>query len=594
MSSMIRDTWDLANLYYKSIDDPKITEDIKKADKLVSNFANKYKNNEKFTKNEKDLFHVLEESEKISDSLISKPYLYLHYLQCLNSSDENVIAKMNLVSQEYSRITNKLIFLDVRLSKVSTPLQKKFLKSPRLKKYKYLLKRAFISGKYTLSEPEEKILSLKSITSRKMWTDLTDRLENKILIEHLGQKIPISKAFGIISELKTQKDRLELHEKCMRELEKISDVAEAELNAVVTDKKIGDELRGYKEPIDATIIGYQNDKKSVINLVDTVTKNFSVSQRFYRVKAKMLGLKRLNYSDRAAGVGTNDEKISYEESFERLMTVFEELDPRFSSILKQMAENGQIDAHPKHGKQGGAFCSHEVNQPTMVLLNHVPSFKSHMTFAHEMGHAIHSEFSKEQPNMYQSYSTSTAEVASTLFESFVFYDALKKLNDKEKIVALHDRIQDDIQTIFRQIACFNFELEIHKTIREKGNMSKAELRDGLNKHMKSYIGDILDIKPEDGYFFVSWAHLRYMFYVYSYAFGQLASKALYKKYSKDKRYIDKIKVFLSAGGSKTPEDIFKSAGIDIKNPLFWKKGIESINDDIAELERLVEKTAKKS
>src|SRR5258706_9096988 len=120
------------------------------------------------------------------------------------------------------------------------------------------------------------------------------------------------------------------------------------------------------------------------------------------------------------------------------------------------------------------------------MLNHINTFESLRTFAHEMGHAIHSEFSRAQPVLYEGYSMATAEVASTLFEWFLFYDQFEKLTQKEKIVALHDKIQDDIRTIFRQIACFNFEIEMHNTIRQKGNMSKEELASCMNKHMRSY------------------------------------------------------------------------------------------------------------
>ena len=187
---------------------------------------------------------------------------------------------------------------------------------------------------------------------------------------------------------------------------------------------------------------------------------------------------------------------------------------------------------------------------------------------------------------------STAEVASTLFESFVFYDQLEKLTEKEKIVALHDKIQDDIATIFRQIACFNFEAEMHKTIREKGNMSKEELASCMNRHMKSYLGNV-ELTDKDGYFFVSWMHLRTFFYVYSYAFGQLASKAIYKKYQENPAYIKEIKKFMSLGCSMSPEDIFKSIGVDVKKPDFWKKGLESIEEDITLLESLVNKPKKK-
>jgi len=227
-----------------------------------------------------------------------------------------------------------------------------------------------------------------------------------------------------------------------------------------------------------------------------------------------------------------------------------------------------------------------MNAPTFVLLNYTNTFDQVMTFAHEMGHAIHTEFSKSQSAIYRDYTISTAEVASTLFESFVFDAVFETLSKEEKVIALHKKINDDINTIFRQIACFNFENELHETIRERGGMSKIEIRTLMNKHMSAYLGPSVLMREIDGNFFVSWSHIRRFFYVYSYAFGQLISKALYEKYKEDKTYLIKIKQFLEAGGSDSPENIFKAIGIDVSKPGFWEKGLESIERDIEKLEKL--------
>ena len=375
----------------------------------------------------------------------------------------------------------------------------------------------------------------------------------------------------------------------MTRYQELGDIAESEINAIVIDKKINDELRGFKEPYEGTILHYENDKKSVLNLVKTVTDNFSVAQEFYKIKAKLLNLKEFFYYDRAVSVGKTKKQIPFNQSIKILSDLFGSIDYSFKEILERFVSNGQIDAYPKIGKTGGAYCSSDHNLPVFVLLNHTDSFDSLRTFAHEMGHAIHSEFSRVQPVLYEGYSIATAEVASTLFESFLFYDQFQKLSKEEQIIALHDKIQDDISTIFRQIACFNFEVEMHNTIRRQGNMTKEELALCMNKHMGSYLGKKVKLSEQDGYFFVGWSHIRSFFYVYSYAFGQLASKALYKKYQKDKSYMGEIKKFLSLGGSKSPEDIFKLIGIDVRKSDFWQKGIDSIKEDIDLLEELVSK-----
>ena len=209
------------------------------------------------------------------------------------------------------------------------------------------------------------------------------------------------------------------------------------------------------------------------------------------------------------------------------------------------------------------------------------------TLAHEMGHAIHTERSKEQHAIYQHYTTSVAETASTFFETAVFEHVFDTLPEKEKVIALHDKIQDDTNTVFRQIAFFNFELELHHSIRKEGSMPKEAIAAMLNKHMRAYCGPIMKFKKDDGFFFVSVSHFRRPFYVYSYAYGQLISKVLYQRYKKEPRYIKKIDAFLTAGGSRSPKNIFKSIGIDTTKKGFFEKGLESIESDIERLEKLV-------
>ena len=264
---------------------------------------------------------------------------------------------------------------------------------------------------------------------------------------------------------------------------------------------------------------------------------------------------------------------------------FNEAHPDFGNYVEEMFTKGLVDVFPKKGKHGGAFCSSGTNLPTYILLNHVDDFRSMTTLAHEMGHGIHAKYSKTQRPIYEGHTIATAEVASTFFENLVFEEALKNISVKERMILLHDKISDDISTIFRQIACFNFENELHLTIRKEGFLSKDKIAELLNKHMKSYLGPIFDLKPEDGYFFVTWSHIRNFFYVYSYAFGQLISDTLYENYKKDKTKIKDVIKFLSAGASDSPENIFKKIGINPNKKLF-ETGLLRIKANIDLLESL--------
>ncbi len=580
----MKTTWNLG-LLYKNHEDPQIETDIKAIEKAYAAFDKKYRGKTDYLKNEGKLLVALTDFESLFKKLaISKPLQYFQLAQDL-SDDAIARAKSTQIMERLTKNEHKIVFFELSLAKIPAQLQKKFLSSKKLSHFRYFLKCIFDRAKHDLSEAEEKIMGLKSIPAYQQWITATDKILNKQVVEFQGKKLPVAEASQKIHDLPL-KERRELHEKTMKVLEGVSDIAESEINAVVMDKKINDELRGYKEPFDATILGYQNSKKSVFALVEAVTKNYSISHRFYALKAKLLKLPNLEYSDRNVGIGENVKEVKFEEAVAILREIFGAADKRYLDILNSYLENGQIDVYPKVGKTGGAYCAGASKIPTFVLLNYTNTLDQVMTFAHEMGHAIHTEISKGQPPLYEHYTISTAEVASTFFEAMVFDALFEKMTKEEKVLALHNKINDDIQTIFRQIACFNFETDLHNGVRAKGAMSKEEIGALMNKHMADYMGPITKMKDIDGNFFVTWSHIRRFFYVYSYAFGQLISKALYAEYKKDKKFIEKVNIFLASGGSDSPENIFKAAGIDVTKPDFWLRGLKSIEKDIETLEKL--------
>ena len=233
--------------------------------------------------------------------------------------------------------------------------------------------------------------------------------------------------------------------------------------------------------------------------------------------------------------------------------------------------------------------SEEIGHPVHVFLNHVPNFKSLETLAHEMGHAIHAHRSAVNSPFYQSFSIVTAETASTLFENLVFDAVYNQASEKDKAILLHDRITRDISTIERQIAFFNAELEMHDTIHAHGSMQNHEFAACMEKHLKSYLGPSVRVTKEDGNSYVYVSHLRYGFYVYSYAFGLLMSTLMSQKYKEDKSYIEKIDKFLSAGSSDTVVNIFKSIGIDTTKEDTFLKALDNHAADIIAFEKMVNK-----
>lgn len=584
-STTIKTEWDLSHIY-RSIDE--IESDLEKAQKTYKRFEQKYKKNTSWVEKEETLLKALKAYEKLYDTNLHKPYRYLAFLKDLDSSNIEVRSRLSLVEERLSKISNHILFFPIALGGISKKDQKKYLKSPRLAHFHYFLERVFQESEYYLTEPEEKILNLKSLPSYSLWVQGVKKARSTKTVKVKGKERPLPEVFNMLRELPTA-PRRKAWKEAMKKLQEVGEFAESEINAVVINKKISDELRGYEKPYSSTILSYENEEKSVEELVDIVSKNFKISQKYYALKKDLLGLKTLEYSDRSAAVGKIKKKFSFDHSVEILRTSFEKADPEFRHILDRMLANGQIDVFPRIGKSGGAYCAGSENLPTYVLLNHVDSFGSLNTFAHEMGHAIHYEYSKSQPLLYQDFSISIAEVASTLFENFAFDEVFSELSEQEKVIALHDRVDGSMSTIFRQVALFNFETELHTRIRTEGFLSIEDIALLLNKHMGSYLGSAVDIKTEDGYSIIDWSHIRYFFYVYAYAYGELISNALYEKYLEDNSFIEKIKVFLSAGGSMTPEDVFKSIGIDTSKAEFWELGLKKINNDVNRLKREAKK-----
>ena len=582
----MKTNWDLTQ-FYPTSKSPQIEADIRSYEKAHQDFAKKYAHTDSYIKTASVLKKALDAYEKLSEQSVKgeRALLYFYYRRELNSLDKEADGKIALFSDRLTKADNLVLFFPLMLGKISREKQTHFLKDPILRKYQYYLERLFKASKHQLTEKEEKILSLKSRPSYGMWVEGVERKITNLTVEWEGKKIPIEEAYNMTTLLPTTKRRL-IHQKATIALKEAADFAESEINAVFSSKKIDDELRGFKKPYSATILSYENTEKSVEALVEAVTESYDISKSFFKLKQQLLKLKDFYYVDRVAPLGAMKTAFSFESSIIQFREILGSLGSEYVDILDRFIKNGQIDAFPKKGKSGGAYCSGAFGLPTMVLLNHVASFRSFMTLAHEMGHAIHTEISKEQPTLYQHYTTSVAETASTFFESITFDRILETLPSNEKVMALHDQIESDVASIFRQIAFFNFELELHHKVRTEGFVSKEAIAKLLNDHMHAYMGKHVKLTDDDGYFFIRVSHFRRPFYVYSYAYGQLISKALATRVAKDSGYMNDVRAFLAAGNSKSPEDIFSSIGIDTRRPKIFKEGLEKIRQDINTLKML--------
>ena len=584
----IQTAWDLT-LFYTNTKDPQIEKDMQSLERACATFEKKYRGTQ-FIKSEKTLLEALQTFEKLH-VLVSgaKPLVYFYYQQALNSSDAYVSAQIAQLGERMTKAGNKLLFFDIQLSKTPLPLQKKYLASKKLAFYRQMLKNTFDSGKYTLSEPEERILSLKGQTDG-MWVDGVDRALNKRVVSFKGEQIPINEAIPKMPTLASKDDRDALWKGISAELDTLKDFTESELNAFYTTKKISDELRGYKNPYDATLKSHEMDAKTVFALVDAVNAHMHVAQKFFALKKKLLGINEMRISDLNAPFNDKQKAMPFEEGYRTVREALKNFDSDFLRIFDRAFAEGHVDVYARKGKSGGGFHSKTLGNPGVILLNYVPDFRSAFTLAHEMGHLVHSSLSEEnQKPLYQDYSTAAAEVASRFTERVYYAHILPTLTHDEQVALRMKVLFEDMNNIFHAVADFNAEHRFYQSVYAKGFVPFSEMCDIFVDENKKFGGDALTLYPEDGNRIIYISHFRLRYYLYSYAFGSIVARALYARVEKDPAYIEKVKKFLSAGSSARPADIFKAIGIDVSKQDFFTEGIRAVERDVAEFEALVTK-----
>jgi oligoendopeptidase F len=524
---------------------------------------------------------------------------YYFYLRTQQDKSSPVLkARFNKIEEFSRKIENDIQFFHLRIAKIDPVRHKTFLAYPPLKLYRHYIERIFAEAAYVLSEPEERILNFKRSTSYYDWMKLTAGLlakeESNVLLEN-GRKglCTFSEIVNLINSRK-KKVRDSSAQALNHILAKHLDVAEAELNAVLENKKTDDELRGLPRPDLMRHISDDIESEIVDSLVQSVSDRFDISSRFYKLKAKLMKVKKLRYHERNVEYGNIREEYIYNDSIKIVHTVLDKLDREFGSIVHAYVQNGQFDVYPRKGKAGGAFCAHHlIGQPTYILLNHTDKLQDVLTLAHELGHGINNELMKKNHNALN-FDTplSTAEVASTFMEDFVFQDILEHADDELKCAVLVKKLDNDISTIFRQVACYKFEQELHHEFRKTGYLSKHDIGRLFRKHMSSYMGSAVEQSAGSENWWVYWSHIRVFFYVYSYASGLLISKSLQSSVKKDQAFIKKVKDFLSAGMSDSPHNIFKKFGIDISEREFWNKGLNEVEDLLDQTTKLAKKLKK--
>lgn len=599
MAKNIQTNWILSSLF-RDDNDPRIEKKRKEAKVAAYKFINKWKDRDDYLKKPGVLMQAFNEYEDWLRSYGpgASEWYYFALRSYLNQNDPKIKARLNQIIDFGQKIENDIQFFELRIGKIDPRLHSKFLNYKPLAPYKHLLEKLFRFAKYQLSEPEEKIMNLKDTTSYANWVRMTSSLlskEERQFINSKGKKEikNFSEVIGLIDD-KNKKVRDDAAKAFNDILAKYVEVGEHELNSVLQYKKVNDELRKYNRPDQARHLADDIESKTVDIVTKSVSKRFDISKRYYRLKAKLLGIKKLEYHERNLEYGNLGKKYSFGESINIVRSVFEKLDDEFVKIFDNFIENGQIDVYPKKGKQSGASCTYNlITHPVYILLNYNNKLDDVRTFAHEFGHAINDELTRKKQNALNfGTPTSTAEVASTFFEDFVIQHLIANANDEQRLSLMMSKLNQDISSIFRQIAFYNFESDLHSDFRKTGYLSKEHIGLLFQKHMASYLGNFVELSPGSENWWLYVSHFRSFFYVYSYASGLLISKYLQEEAARNPKFISTVKEFLSTGLSDSPKEMFKKAGVNIENPDFWEKGLNKVDTLLKETEVLAKKLNK--
>ena len=581
--------WDLSDLY-DSNEDPKLAKDKKSILNQAEDFSDKYRG--KISELSASEFrNMLEEYEGILDTSGKiGSFAYLQWSTDTGNTDfGKLVAETNELSSE---ISQKLVFLDVEWLEIPEEDAQKLIESDELKTYKHYLESSRRYKDHVLEEGQEKIMSAKSVTGRSAWVRFFDETLGAAKFELDGEELSEQEVLSKLHE--SDRDlRIRAHASLTTKFKDLSRQLTFIFNTILADKSTNDKLRKYDSWIDSRNLANQTNRETVDALVNSVTGQYELVQRYYKLKKKLLGLDEMKDFDRYAPILQNEATIQWDSARDMVLDSYSKFHPKMGEITNEFFEKNWIDAAIKPGKRGGAYSAGTVpSAHPYVFMNFDGKIRDVQTLAHELGHGVHQYLSRKQGVLQSSTPLTTAETASVFGEMLVFQKLMKELDDpREKLALLVGKIDDTIATVFRQISMNRFEDAIHTARREEGELTTERFSELWMEQQKALYGDSVSLTEEYG---IWWSYIPHFLhtpgYVYAYAFGELLVLALYEEYTqRPEGFSDKYLELLSAGGSEWPEDLVAKMGLDITQPDFWQKGLNSFKKMVEEAEEMAAK-----
>jgi oligoendopeptidase F len=488
-------------------------------------------------------------------------------------------ARMQKVDERSAVIGTKLIFFELEWAALDDAQVDTLLADDRLTFVRHYLRSARRYRPHLLSEPEEVVLTEKSVTGSSAWERLFDEQVSAITVEIGGETTTLEAGLS----------QLQAPDRAVRQAAAAAVTVGLApglrtrgfvLNTLLADKSIDDRMRHYGSWIASRNLSNEASDESVQALVEAVQGRYAIPQRWYTLKARLLGLDRLADYDRMASVGGAESKVGWDAAKDLVLDAYGSFSGELADNARDFFDNPWIDAPARPGKRPGAFCAYTVpSHHPYLLLNWTSRRRDVLTLAHELGHGLHAYLAREQGVFHQTTPLTLAETASVFGETVTFGRLLETVTDPaERLTLLAANLEDQIATVFRQIAMNRFEHAMHSARREEGELSVERFGELWAQTQHAMLGESVELT--EGYL-TWWSYIPHFIgtpgYVYAYAYGQLLALSVYARYEEEgsgfvPHYLD----LLRAGGSKSPEELGRMVGIDLADPQFWDRGLDII------------------
>jgi oligoendopeptidase F len=532
---------------------------------------------------------MVREMESIS-RLMHRIYYYANLWFAAETQDEQAVNFVSRVDQFMAEVQNRTLFFSLWWKSLADGDAERLMAEAG--DYRYWLEQMRLFKPHTLSEPEEKIINIKDVTGANALVNLYDVITNRYVfkIEVDGEIKELTRDSLMVYVRKPDPD---LRAAAYQELYRVYG-EDGKILGQMYQNRTRDwyneqvELRKFSSPMSARNLENDLPDDVVDTLLEVCRRNASLFQRYFRLKARWLGIDCIRRYDIYAPVVKSEKTYEFDTAANMVLDSFEGFDKSVAEMAKRVFDEDHMDSEVRMGKRGGAFCASVVPGMTpYVLMNYQGRPDDVATMAHELGHAIHSMLAEHHTIFTWHASLPMAETASTFGEMMLLDKLMAEESDEEVIRdMLFRQIDDAYATIMRQAFFALFEREAHRMIRE--GASVQEMSKAYMENLREQFGDAVELSDEFKWEWVSIPHIYHTpFYVYAYAFGQLLVLSLYQQYKEEgESFKPRYLKILKAGGSAAPVRVLTEAGIDIHSAEFWQGGFDVIERLIEQVEAM--------